>query len=85
MIAAQDLNISEAAETIYELSEDECIRLECEAREDFLKRQHGMETMIAEQALTIAEKDKELAENAQTIDAQKREIDRLKALLAERK
>ena len=34
MLAKQDISLSAAAETIYELSEDERIQQECEARED---------------------------------------------------
>lgn len=68
MLAAQDVNISEAAATLYQLSADERIQQECEAREDYWKRQSGMEDLIAEQAKALAEKDAE--------------IERLKALLA---
>ena len=68
MIAAQDTGISAAAATIYQLSEDERIRQECEAREDYLKRERGMEKIIEKQK--------------KEIDDQKKEIERLKALLA---
>lgn len=68
MLATQDISLSDAAETIYQLSEDERIQQECEAREDFLLRQRGMTNLINEQAQTIADLQQEIA--------------RLKALLA---
>ena len=75
MLAEQDISLSAAAETIYELSEDERIQQECEAREDFLLRQQGMADMITE----LKEENTDLKkENAD----QKQEIARLKALLA---
>ena len=43
MLARQDLHIQEAAATIYQLSEDERIRQQCEAREDYYRRQRGIE------------------------------------------
>ena len=66
MLAAQDNYISEAASTIYQLSEDERIRQECEAREDFLKRQKGMQKRIARMGKEIDD----LAENNSLLTAQ---------------
>ena len=68
MLAAQDISLSAAATTVYQLSEDEHIRQQCEAREDYLKRERGMSQLIKTQQ--------------QTIDEQQQEIAHLKALLA---
>jgi len=98
MLAAQDVNISEAAATLYQLSADERIRQECEAREDYWKRQSGMEDLIAEQEKALAEKEKALAEQEKALAEQEKalaekertlaekdaEIERLKALLAQK-
>ena len=75
MLASQDVSLSDAAETIYQLSEDERIQQECEAREDFILRQQGMEDLISEKDQTISKLQDENA-------SQKQEIARLKALLA---
>ncbi|MCR5118348.1 MAG: hypothetical protein K6B44_01845, partial [Lachnospiraceae bacterium] len=97
--AAQDINISSAAATLYQLSEDERIQQECEAREDYLLREQDLADRITERDKAIAERDKEisirnkaiaekdrvLAERDRTLAAQQQEIDRLKALLAEKK
>ena len=48
MLAEQDISLSAAAETIYELSEDERIQQECEAREDFFLRQQAIMDTLAE-------------------------------------
>ena len=99
MLAKQDISLSAAAETIYELSEDERIQQECEAREDFLLRQQGLtdtiteqgqkiveqDQKIAEQDQTIAERDQTIAEQAQAITDLKQEIARLKEHLASQK
>ena len=89
MLASQDVSLSDAAETIYQLSEDERIQQECEAREDFILRQQGMEDLISEQEQLLSKKDRTISklqdENAsqkQEIANQEQEIARLKALLA---
>lgn len=62
MLAAQDVNLNAAAATIYQLSEDERIQLECEAREDFLLRQQGMSDLISEQKQTITKQEQTITE-----------------------
>lgn len=65
--------INEAAKTVVKLTAEEQIRLQCEAREDFLKTQNDVHyyynTKLAEKDAKLAEKDAEIA--------------KLKALLAE--
>ena len=39
MLAAQNEYIKEASTTIYQLSQEEAIRQQCEAREDYYRRQ----------------------------------------------
>ncbi|MDE6185497.1 MAG: Rpn family recombination-promoting nuclease/putative transposase, partial [Lachnospiraceae bacterium] len=46
MIAKQDEFINEASSTIYQLSQEETIRLQCEAREDFYRRQRSVQNML---------------------------------------
>ena len=46
MSARQDEFIDEASDTIYQLSQDEMIRLQCEAREDYYRRQRSVQYQI---------------------------------------
>ena len=62
MIAAQNPEINEALDTIYQMSEDERIRQEYEAREDYLRRKNGILKKLAESEKLLAEKDKEIAQ-----------------------
>ncbi len=70
MVASKDPAIFAAANTIYKLSEDERIRQQCEAREDFLRRELATQREREELHAQLAQKDEEIA--------------RLKALLAEK-
>ena len=82
MLASQDVSLSDAAETIYQLSEDERIQQECEAREDFILRQQGMEDLISEQEQLLSKKDRTISKLQDENASQKQEIAKLKALLA---
>lgn len=46
MLAKQDDFINEASATIYQLSQEENIRLQCEAREDYYRRQRSVQSML---------------------------------------
>ncbi|MBO6208233.1 MAG: PD-(D/E)XK nuclease family transposase [Lachnospiraceae bacterium] len=67
MVAAKNRMIDAAATTIYQLTEDERIRQQCEAREDYLRRQRGIQKMLEEQRKQLTEKDKQLTEKDQQI------------------
>ncbi len=45
MEAAKNRMIDDAATTIYQLTADERIRQQCEAREDYLRRQRGISSI----------------------------------------
>lgn len=49
MLAKQDDYINEASATIYQLSQEENIRLQCEARKDYYRRQRSVQSMLDEQ------------------------------------
>lgn len=49
MLAKQDDYINEASATIYQLSQEENIRLQCEAREDYYRRQRSVQSMLNKQ------------------------------------
>ena len=85
MLAENNEYLKEATETVYELSQEEQIRMQCEAREDYNRRMLGIgrmlarqtrelkekDAIIAEKDLTIAEKDSALSEQAAIIAALK--------------
>ena len=69
MLAENNEYLREATETVYEISQEEQIRMQCEAREDYNRRMLGIGRLLAkqtrelkEQAAIIAEKDSALAE-----------------------
>ena len=61
MHAQKDEYILEASNTIYRLSQDENIRLQCEAREDYYRRQRSVQHYIEKQTEQLAEKDSLIA------------------------
>lgn len=54
MLAQKNDYIKEASDTIYQLSQEEKICQQCEAREDYYRRQRSIECYIQEQNATIA-------------------------------
>lgn len=53
MLAKNNEYIADASDTVYQLSQEERIRMECEAREDYYRRQRGIQHMLETQAETI--------------------------------
>ena len=92
MLAATSSIIDDAATTLYQLSEDERIRQECEAREDYWKREQGLldemnetQERFAEAQKKIAEQEKALAEKDEALAEKDEEIANLKAMLLKQK
>ena len=50
MLAHDNEVLTEAATTIYQLTQEERIRMECEAREDYYRTQLGWQNMLSSQA-----------------------------------
>lgn len=53
MLAQSNEYIKEAADTIFKLCQDERIRMECEAREDYYRTQLGIQQMMDRQTATL--------------------------------
>lgn len=53
MLAQHNDSIKEAADTVYQLTQEERIRMECEAREDYYRTQRGIQDMLDESAAKI--------------------------------
>ena len=88
MLAQKDDCIRDASDTIYQLSQEEEIRLQCEAREDYHRRLRRIETQheeieelstrIAEKDAVIADMHKAVSEKDAHIAALTAELERLK-------
>lgn len=72
MLAEKNESIAEATETIYKLSQEEMIRLQCEAREDYYRRERSIQRQMRELTTT----NKELTLEKQRLTA---EIEQLTA------
>ncbi len=65
MLAQENEAIREAAETVYQLTREERIRMECEAREDYYRTQRDLQKFIAQQT---SEKESLIQENKALLD-----------------
>ena len=72
MLAQKNEFISDASATIYQLSQEEKIRLQCEAREDFYRQQKGMERrmerLTSENQELVSEKQKLVGEKQKLLN-----------------
>ena len=62
MLSPKNEYIGKAVETVYQLSQEEKIRMQCEAREDYYRAQRGWQGMLDEQKDRLREMDHMLAE-----------------------
>ncbi len=74
MVAAKNQMIDDAATTIYQLTADERIRQQCEAREDYLRRQRGIQQMLEEQKNQLEEQKNQLEAQKSQLEAQGRQL-----------
>ena len=59
MLAEQNEFIANASSTVYQLSQEETIRLQCEAREDYYRRQRSVQHYMDKQKERIDSLEKE--------------------------
>ncbi len=85
MLAEEYSFVDDAATTIYEISEDERIRQQCQAREDYELRQRSIMDRIKERDKMLKQKDKLLEQKNNTIEQLTKEIAELKAQLEAKK
>lgn len=74
MLSTQNTAFREAADTIYQMSEDKQIRRQYEAREDYLRCQRDVELNMQKLKEELAQKDKALAEKDRQIAEMKAQI-----------
>ena len=65
MLAENNEYLKEATETVYEISQEEQIRMQCEAREDYNRRMLGIGRLLAKQTREL--KEQAAARGARTI------------------
>ena len=70
MLAKQDKFINEASETIYQLTQEEQVRLQCEAREDYYRRQRTIQYNLDKQKDTIESQNTTIENQNATIEKQ---------------
>lgn len=68
MLAQKNEYIGEATDTIYQLTQDEKIRMQCEAREDYYRTQRGWQDMLDEKDAMLSEMDIILNEKDAMLD-----------------
>ncbi len=81
MLANTDPNLQEAVLTVYHLTQEEKVRQQCEAREDYYRRTVGREKLLRQ---TTLERDQAIARERQAAAREKQAIAREKQAIAER-
>ena len=82
MLAQNNNYFKEASETVYELTQEEQIRQQCLAREDYNRTMKGIENNFAAQKHEIATLKKDLDDANQQISAQNKQLSEKDALIA---
>ena len=84
MLAHELPILEEAAETVYHISQNDRIREQCEAREDFFRRQRTTELLIERQNKEILEQKKELSKLDKELSKLDKELSKRDKELSER-
>lgn len=79
MLAQKNEHINDASNTIYQLTQDEKIRMQCEAREDYYRTQRGWQDMLEEKNGIIQEQEGTIAEQKAALEAISSELNKLLA------
>ncbi len=75
MIAKSDTYVEQAASTVYKLTQDEKIRQQCEAREDYRRRTEGREKKLADAQNQLKQKDLELEQERKQREQKELELE----------
>lgn len=82
MLAQKNEYLQEASATVYKLTQEEEIRLQCEAREDYYRRMHGIQRKFEQQSAEFKALKKEKAALEKKNAALEKELTALKQSLA---
>ena len=83
MLAHNNPDIQEAVTTVYQLTQEEKIRQQCEAREDYYRRQNDVQRWIKKQEETIKEQDNTIRQQGDTIEELKQAVNQQADLINE--
>ncbi len=83
MLAQDNHYFKEASETVYELTQEERIRQQCLAREDYNRTMKGIENDFAALKAGLADANQQLSEKDQQLSEYQQHIQALEAQLAE--
>lgn len=75
MLAQNNTYMAEASATVHQLSQEERIRMECEAREDHYRTQLGLQNIMDSQIDQIRSQSAEIESQIAEINAQAAEIE----------
>ena len=75
MLSQNNEYIKEASETVYHLTQEEKVRLQCQAREDYYRRMKGIQEKFEQYKAEKIQSDAEIAELKQQIAALKKELE----------
>ena len=90
MLASEKDILKEASETVYTLTQEEKIRLQCQAREDYYRTQNDVriyytrqldekDAEISQKDNEISQKNAEISQKIAEIEALKKQIEDLKS------
>ena len=83
MLAQDNHYFKEASETVYQLTQEEQIRQQCLAREDYNRTMKGIENDFAALKANLADANQQLSEKDQQLSEYQQHIQALEAQLAE--
>ena len=83
MLAQDNHYFKEASETVYEQTQEERIRQQCLAREDYNRTMKGIENDFAALKAGLADANQQLSEKDQQLSEYQQHIQALEAQLAE--
>ena len=81
MLAQNNQDIQEAVVTVYQLTQEEKIRQQCEAREDYYRRQNDVKRYIQRQENTIQQQAEQIQQLTKQIQQQAEQIQMLTATI----
>lgn len=84
MLAKNNQYIQEASETVYELTQEEKIRLQCEAREDYFRTMNGMNNLVERSQKALSESQAALAESEAVLAENQAALTKAQTALSEK-
>ena len=84
MLSQNNEYLKEASETVYHLTQEEKVRLQCQAREDYYRRMKGIQEKFEAQKEQIEAQEEQIEAQEELLAQKDAEIAALKKLLAEK-